>query len=94
MTASHISSRQAFGVWVFLVVASVATAWLGDHHGIFGSWTVAVVMLVAVAKARAIVLYYMDIKFSPLKLRIPFELWLLVSGCIILGFWTAGPGGS
>ncbi|GAB3372862.1 hypothetical protein GCM10027567_08840 [Spongiibacter taiwanensis] len=49
-------------------------------------------MLVAVAKARAIVLYYMDIKFEPWVLRAPFEVWLLLCGCIILGFWTAAPG--
>ncbi|AKH68721.1 Prokaryotic Cytochrome C oxidase subunit IV [Spongiibacter sp. IMCC21906] len=87
MNHKHVSSKQAVGIWLFLVVASISVAWLGDHHGIFGAWTVVAVVLVAAIKARAIILYYMDVKFAPLQLRLPFELWLLACTGIILGFW-------
>ncbi len=83
----HVSAKQAIGVWLFLVAASVATGWLADHHSVFGTWTVAVVLLVAVFKARAIILYYMELKVAPLQLRLPFEVWVLFSGGVILGFW-------
>jgi caa(3)-type oxidase subunit IV len=87
-TASkHISPRQAVVVWLLLVVASVSIGWLGDHQGVFGQWTVAVVMLVALLKARAIILYYMEVKHAPLRLRLPFEAWALAAFGIILGGW-------
>ena len=81
----HVTWRQNVAVWVFLVVASLATVWLAEHGGWFGGWTVAVVVGVAVFKARAIVLYYMEIKFAPPVLRLLFEAWVTMCFCIIVG---------
>ena len=82
----HVTWRQNVAVWTFLVIASLTTVWLAEQHGWFGSWTVAVVLAVAVFKARAIVLYYMEIKFAPPVLRMLFEAWVAACFCIIVGF--------
>ncbi len=81
----HVTWRQNVGVWVFLVLASLATVWLAEHRGWFGGWTVAVVLGVAVFKARAIILYYMEIKFAPWGLRLLFEGWVAACFGIIFG---------
>ena len=86
-THPHTSNKQAVAIWLFLVIASITIGWLGDHKTVFGAWTVAVVMVVAAIKARAIILYYMEVKFSPLQLRLPFELWIIACTGIILGLW-------
>ena len=82
----HVTWRQNVGVWLFLVVASLATVLLAEHQGWFADWTVAVVLAVAVFKARAIILYYMEIKFAPAVLRLLFEAWVAACFLIIAGF--------
>ena len=82
----HVTWRQNVSVWVFLVLASLATVWFAENQGLFGGWTVAVVLAVAVFKARAIILYYMEIKFAPATLRFLFEAWVAACFGIIVGF--------
>ncbi len=84
---NHVTSIQNIAVWAFLVVASLGTVWLAEEGTWFGDWTVAVVLLIAVFKARAIVLYYMEIKFAPWQLKLLFEAWVAVCFGVILGFW-------
>lgn len=83
---AHVTWRQNVGVWIFLVFASLAAMWLAEQSGWFGSWTIAVVLTVAVFKARAIILYYMEIKFAPPVLRMLFEAWVAACFGIIVGF--------
>ncbi|BBO28252.1 hypothetical protein AltI4_26400 [Alteromonas sp. I4] len=83
----HITPKQAVIVWVVLVISTIGIGWLGDHHAAFGEWTIPIVMVVALIKARAIIMYYMEVQIAPLKLRIPFELWVSISFGIILGGW-------
>ncbi|MCB1669464.1 MAG: cytochrome C oxidase subunit IV family protein [Porticoccaceae bacterium] len=92
LLTKHISPMNALVVWLFLVVASLCTGWLGEHHGLFGRWTVAAVMIVALLKARAIILYYMEVKHAPIKLRLIFEVWVFVTPALIYGFWLAQGG--
>ena len=71
----HVTSRQAICVWLFLVVASLFTAWVADDGVAFGKWTVVAVLLIALLKARAVILYYMEVRYAPWKLRLAFETW-------------------
>lgn len=87
LTSKHLSNKQAVSVWLFLVLATLTTGWLADHKALAGQWTVAVVMLVALLKARAIILYYMEVKFAPWKLRLVFEVWVLFASGSILTLW-------
>lgn len=86
-SAKHVTTFQAVAVWLFLVLATLTTGWLADHHGLAGQWTVAVVMLVAACKARAVILYYMEVKYAPVKLKLVFEAWVLTASGLILALW-------
>lgn len=91
---TQLSPRSAVFVWSFLVIATLCTAWLAEHHGAAGHWTAAVVMLVAALKGRAIVLYYMELKDAPLAWRLVFEAWLAIATLVILAFWALSAGNS
>ena len=80
----HVSSRQALSVWLFLVIASLLTAWAADGGDLFGPWTVIAVLVIALLKARAVILYYMEVRSAPWQLRLAFEAWA-VSACVAIG---------
>lgn len=83
----HTTPKQAVIVWIILVILSIGIGWLGEHHAAFGDWTIPIVMVVALIKARAIIMYYMEVKIAPLKLRVPFEVWVFISFGIISVGW-------
>ena len=83
----HVTSRQAIWVWLFLVVASLFTAWVADDGVIFGVWTAIAVLFIALVKARAVILYYMEIRCAPWQLRLTFEVWAWGVTALIGGFW-------
>lgn len=84
---NHVTWRENVAVWAFLVFASIATVWMVERETVFGAWTVAIILAVAVLKARAIVLYYMEVKFAPWQLRAWFEAWIAICFGVIVGFW-------
>ncbi len=83
----HVSSRQAVWVWLFLVIASLLTAWVADGGNLFGRWTVAAVLVIALLKARAVILYYMEVRCAPWQLRLAFEAWAALVTLLIGGLW-------
>lgn len=86
-TDTHVSSKGATIVWLILVVASVGTTWVGDHHAAFAKWSAVIIMVVAAFKSRVILTYYMDLKASPLSLRIAYDAWILATTVSILYLW-------
>jgi len=84
---AHVSSRQAVFVWLFLIVASLLTAWAADGGNVFGRWTVIAILVIALLKARAVILYYMEVRCAPWQLRLAFESWVAVVALIIAGLW-------
>ena len=83
----HVSSRQALSVWLFLVIASLLTAWAGDGGDLFGRWTVIAILVIALLKARAVILYYMEVRSAPWQLRLAFEAWAVSASVAIGGLW-------
>ena len=84
-----ITSRQALLAWLFLVIASVFTAGLGDGGGEFGHWGVIAILMIALLKARAVILYYMAVRCAPWPLRLAFEAWVVLVTVMIGGLWLA-----
>ena len=84
---THTSSRLATMVWLFLVCATLGSSWLAGHHSFAGEWTAVFVMLVAYAKARAIMLYFMDLRAANPAWRISFEIWGIASAAVIIALW-------
>lgn len=74
-------------IWLFLVLATLGSTWLAGHHAFAGEWTVVFIMLVAYFKARAIMLYFMDIRAADMAWRVPFEVWGIASAGIIIAIW-------
>lgn len=84
---THTTSRVAVLIWLFLMLATLGSTWLAEHHSFAGDWTVIFIMLVAYFKARAIMLYFMDIRIADRAWRIPFEVWGIASAAVIIGIW-------
>lgn len=84
---THITSRQATMIWLFLVLATLASTWLAGHHSFAGEWTAVFVMLVAYVKARAIMLYFMDLRTANPAWRLSFEAWGIASAAVIIALW-------
>jgi len=89
---THITPATAVRVWLFLVVATVTSGWLVEHHSAAGRWTAAAVMLVAALKGRAVLLYFMELKTAPRAWRVVFELWIWLCAAVIVALWAVGGG--
>lgn len=85
---THTTPRLATFVWLFLICATLLSAWLAEHHGFAGDWTAAVVMLVAAVKGRAVILHFMEVKTLPLAWRIAYEAWMWLVCILIVAFWA------
>jgi heme/copper-type cytochrome/quinol oxidase subunit 4 len=85
---THLSSRGAVLVWMFLAGATLGSAWLAEHHAFAGNLTAVFVMAVAFFKGRAIMLYFMELRGAPRSWRIAFELWALAATVAIAGLWA------
>jgi hypothetical protein len=83
----HVTSRQAVWVWLFLVIASLLTARVADGGNLFGRWTLIAILVIALLKARAVILYYMEVRCAPWQLRLAFEAWAALVTLIIGGLW-------
>ena len=89
----HLSPQPAMLVWLFLAAATLGSAWLAEHHAVAGQWTGAFVMVVALLKGRAIMLYFMELRCAPRAWRIAFEVWGLAATTLIIGLWASAGGG-
>lgn len=81
------ANRAAVLTWVFLVIASLATGWLIGGKSLSPTVAVSLILLIAVFKARMIVLHYMELKHAPLSWRLAFEGWVVIAASLILGLW-------
>lgn len=86
-------TRAAVLTWLALIVATLATFWLAESHELRAPAAVTIVLLIALFKARLVVLHYMGLKHAPRAWRIAFEAWVAVVPLVILGLWfRAGVG--
>lgn len=85
---SALTNHAALLVWCFLVAATLGSGWIAEHQGNVGQWAAAFVMLVAYAKGRAVMMYYMDLRDAPFAWRLAFEIWgVVATGAIIVLWW-------
>lgn len=87
MNSTQMSTKTAAVVWLLLIIASLATTWVGDHNLIFAQWGAVIVMLVAAFKTRLILSYYMELRSAPLILRLSYDAWILLTTAITLYLW-------
>jgi caa(3)-type oxidase subunit IV len=81
-TSERISPRAMTVVWLALVVITVGSWWLAPAHitGTVHENTpiTALVLLLAVIKARLIIRYFMEVRTAPRWLRRATDAWLFV----------------
>lgn len=89
---ARLLTHRAVLTWLFLVCATLTTFWLAENYSLGVPWAVSTVMLIALLKARMVVLHYMSLNQAPRAWRIAFELWVAVVPLGILGFWFVSGG--
>jgi len=63
-------------VWLGLIALTLAAWWLGVDGALSSVKLASVlILLIAFTKARFVGLYFMELRHSPLSLRIVFETW-------------------
>lgn len=85
---THLTPRAATLVWLFLISATLGSAWLAEHHAVSGSLTGFFVILVAFIKGRLIMRYFMEMRAAPLSWRFAFDAWGVAATATILGLWA------
>lgn len=85
---THLSPRAALLVWLFLVGATLGSAWLAEHHAFAGDLTALFVMLVAFCKGFVIMRYFMEMRSAPTSWRLAFDLWGVAVTAAIVGLWA------
>jgi heme/copper-type cytochrome/quinol oxidase subunit 4 len=79
--------RALVAWWALLV----ALTFLSFESGITGSqgagFAATLVIIVALIKIRVVVMHFMEVKYAPLSLRGPLEVWIIVLGVTILAVW-------
>lgn len=88
LSVTRLSVRGvAVLAWLFLVGATLVTYRLVEGHRFGPEAALSMVMLIAAAKGRMIVLHYMELKHAPRHWRVAFELWVVLASSLILGLW-------
>ncbi|CAB3772063.1 hypothetical protein GQ57_32355 [Burkholderia sp. MSh2] len=91
---AHTTLAGAFRVWSFLILATLCSGLLGEHHGFSGGLTAVVaIMFIAAIKCRAVMLHFMEIKAVPWSWRLVFEGWIWAVCGAIVGLWAIGARG-
>jgi len=90
---SQILKLRITWLWVFLIVATIAS-WEFGHGLGFGEnvrLSTTAVLVIAFIKARMVILDFMEVRHAPLGLRLALEAWtVLVAGTLLVLYWQAG----
>lgn len=89
---SHLLKLRITWLWVFLIVATIAS-WEFGHGLGFGEnfrLSTTAVLVIAFIKARMVILDFMEIRHAPLGLRLALEAWtVLVAATLLALYWQA-----
>lgn len=81
---------QAIWVWMSLVVLTTGSFFFGSLGG-GGSGgehiLLLLVLAIALGKVWLVGRYFMELKYAPQSLRRVADIWLVITGCIILGLF-------
>ncbi|MCW3014533.1 MAG: hypothetical protein JWO02_1625 [Solirubrobacterales bacterium] len=92
-TLTPLLKNRASIAWLFLILATLLSWRLGTDHGLSSDddhrLVSSVIVLVAFVKIRLVGLYFMELRDSPLPLRLVFEGYCLVVCAAVLGTFLA-----
>jgi heme/copper-type cytochrome/quinol oxidase subunit 4 len=78
-------------VWFVLMAATCISTWLLSKSAFSPAVAVVGIFLIAGIKIRFVMLDFMELRDSPIPVRVAFEAWIVAVTCVILGFWFATP---
>jgi len=89
MNTAMQRDRVLEGVWLLLVLSTVATWILGDERLFGGDAAVAAVLILAISAVKVwlIVAYFMEVRQAPLVLRAAFLAYLGVVFASLAGLY-------
>lgn len=83
MSDTSTFPRRTVIVWVLLVSATCITYWLGTNHplaNISVRLATTTAILLAFLKVWFVGMYFMEVRDSPLTLKIAFGVWITMIG--------------
>lgn len=84
-------SRSSTRVWLLLSLLTTLSWWLADspvsESGL--EWLGVALLAIAFFKVRLVILHFMEVREAILPLRLAMELWVLVVGTAVVGFYSA-----
>lgn len=87
-SAVTLARSPITAVWLGLVLATLASWWLGTDHGFGGERAATVaVLVIAFAKVRFVGLYFMELRHAPAPLRAAMELYSVVICAALIGIY-------
>lgn len=80
---------QAVWVWMSLVVLTAGSYFFGSLGGGSGGGHILLLLVLAIALGKVWLVgrYFMELKHAPPPLRRVADIWLVITGCIILGLF-------
>ncbi len=73
------SIPRVTGIWLLLLAITAASAWLGNGHPVRDDRYIGVaIVALAFVKIRFVILDFMEIRTSPLAMRLACEAWVIV----------------
>jgi hypothetical protein len=78
-------------VWIVLMVATCTSTWMLSKNAVTPAVAVVGIFLIAAMKIRFVMLDFMELRDSPIPVRVAFEAWIVAVTGVILGFWFATP---
>ena len=86
---SYVSRPMAVA-WTVLVVATLASWWLGTDHGLSGEAATIGVLAVAFVKVRVVASTFMEVSSAPRPLAIGVDVYLVtVLAALVVLYLTA-----
>jgi heme/copper-type cytochrome/quinol oxidase subunit 4 len=83
--------ERVTAVWLGLVALTCVTTW-GLSKDLFSpAVAVAGIFAIAALKVSYVMLDFMELRDAPIPVRGAFQVWPVVVGVMILGFWFATP---
>ena len=78
-------------VWIGLIIATLISWKVGTDAGVHAHLATVIVLLVAFIKVRFVGLYFMELRESPLPLRLIFEGYcIVVCATLVIMYLAAG----
>jgi hypothetical protein len=78
-------------VWLILMLATCATTWWLSKDAFSPVVAALSILSIAAVKARLVLLHFMELKNAPLRWRLLFEAWVLISIATVLGIYLRSP---